>query len=172
MNRGRQRTGQNDHADLESFGPALRRYFRRHVDPVDADDLLQEVFVGMQARRSDAPIENVQGYIFSVAANVLRRHQRGGAVARRTFPDSTQAPESPSESPSAERLLIGRDNLRRALSIIEQLPPRTREVFILHRFEEISYSAIAARLGVSVSAIEKHIMLALRALLELRNEDR
>jgi RNA polymerase sigma-70 factor (ECF subfamily) len=37
-------------------------------------------------------------------------------------------------------------------------------VFVLHRFEEKSCSAIASQLGITVSGVEKHIMRALRHL--------
>ena len=51
--------------------------------------------------------------------------------------------------------------LERAL---HELPERTRVVFALHRFEEMSYAQIARRLQVSVSAIEKHMIKALAHL--------
>ncbi len=46
----------------------------------------------------------------------------------------------------------------------EDLPPRTRDAFLLNRFEGQTYSQIAKRLGVSVSMVEKHIAEALRQL--------
>ena len=46
-----------------------------------------------------------------------------------------------------------------------KLPERTRAVFLLRRLEGMSYSEIAIRLGVSVSAAEKHMLRAVRHLL-------
>ena len=46
------------------------------------------------------------------------------------------------------------------LVAIRNLPPRTREAFALHRFEDMTYEAIARRLGISVSAIEQLISRA------------
>lgn len=48
--------------------------------------------------------------------------------------------------------------------MIRALPQRTREAFLMHRFESQTYRQIAARLGVSVSMVEKHIAEALRQL--------
>jgi RNA polymerase sigma-70 factor (ECF subfamily) len=48
--------------------------------------------------------------------------------------------------------------------VIRALPPRTRDAFLLHRFEDQTYGQIAKRLGVSVSMVEKHIAEALRQL--------
>jgi RNA polymerase sigma-70 factor (ECF subfamily) len=44
------------------------------------------------------------------------------------------------------------------------LPPRTREVFLMHRVEELGYKAIAARLGISVRTVEWHVAEAVARL--------
>src|SRR5689334_19129702 len=58
------------------YGPALRRYFLRRADPADVDDLIQDVFLRLQARGATAHIENVEGYLFRTAANVLGHRRR------------------------------------------------------------------------------------------------
>ena len=50
-------------------------------------------------------------------------------------------------------------------SSLDELPPRTSRAFLLQRYEGLTYSAIAKQLGISVSAVEKHMM---RALLHLQ----
>jgi RNA polymerase sigma factor (sigma-70 family) len=44
---------------------------------------------------------------------------------------------------------------------LEELAPKCREVFVLHRFESLSYPQIAAELDLSVSMIEKYVSQAL-----------
>jgi RNA polymerase sigma-70 factor (ECF subfamily) len=44
---------------------------------------------------------------------------------------------------------------------VASLPPRMREVFILHRLQELSYKEIAARLDISVRTVEWHIAEAI-----------
>ena len=65
---------------MEQYAPALRRYFMKKVSAAEADDLVQDVFVKMQARGSSAPVENVEGYLFRTAANVLVSYHRREAV--------------------------------------------------------------------------------------------
>ncbi|BAK67556.1 RNA polymerase ECF-type sigma factor [Sphingobium sp. SYK-6] len=145
---------------VETHSRALRRYFMKRVPIGEVDDLVQEVLLNLQGRQKDAPIANIQGYMFTVAANVLaRRYRRNNA----TILSGDEAPE-PVDPISPERILLGQRDLASALDVIRNLPDRTRQIFILHRFEEMTYARIASRLGISVSAVEKHIMLALRAL--------
>ena len=49
------------------YEPALRRYFSRRAHAADIDDLVQEVFLMLQARGAESEIENVEGYLFRTA---------------------------------------------------------------------------------------------------------
>ena len=51
--------------------------------------------------------------------------------------------------------------IRRA---IDDLPARCREIFLLNREQELSYSAIAATLGISIKTVETQMSRALKAL--------
>jgi RNA polymerase sigma factor (sigma-70 family) len=53
------------------------------------------------------------------------------------------------------------EHLRRLRRALTKLDPRTREVFLLHRSEGLSYGEIAQRLGISAVAVERHIAHAL-----------
>jgi RNA polymerase sigma-70 factor (ECF subfamily) len=150
-------------ADLAKFRPAMLAYFRKRAHPADVEDLVQEVFLNVHARQTEAPIENIEGYLFAVALNALvrkGRRDRAAALGQDSDPASLLGPEPI----SPERALLGKERLAGAIRIMEGMPLRTQEIFLLHRFDEMTYPAIAAALGISVSAVEKHIMTALRLL--------
>ena len=72
---------------------------------------------------------------------------------------------------SPERSLIAKQTAAGVLTALQALPPRTAEAFLLHRFEEMTYTAIAAHMGVSVKAVEALIARAMKrvgAALEAR----
>lgn len=145
---------------LPGLEAALRRYFRKRADIHEVDDLVQEVFVRLHARRAETEIDSFERYVFAIAGNLLKhRARRGGLPAR---PLSNE--DDPAFELTPERIVISQDRLKRVLDAIGDLPVRTREIFVLHRFEEITYQSIANRLGISVSAVEKHIIAALRVL--------
>jgi len=148
---------------MERYGPGLRRYFAKRVPPAEAEELVQDVFLAMHTRSASEPIDNVQGYLFRIAANLLsKRHELAGQT---TIEDAREL----SEGFSPERILIGRQEAARVLIAIRALPPRTREAFALHRFEDMTYEAIARQLGISVSAVSKLVARALaHVTIELR----
>jgi len=149
---------------LQIHASALRRYFRKRV-PADAvDDLVQEVFVSVQARRAESPIENMCGYLFAVASHVLVRYRLETRRTRSRLESIDEDTLVATSDVSPERLVASRDDLKHLVAALQSLPPRTRDVFVLHRFEEMTYSAIAKCLHISVSAVEKQIMTALRLL--------
>lgn len=149
-----QTTGQVS-APLEA---AIRRYFAKRLPAHEVDDFVQEVLIRIEQRQAANPIDDMQRYVFVVAGNLLRRH------LGQTVNVSDEAMPELASPITPERELIARDQMRRVSYAIDRLPSRTRDVFVLHRFEDMTYSGIAAGLGISVSAVEKHIIAALRAL--------
>ena len=149
---------------LEAYAPGLRRYFSKRVPAGDIDDLVQEVFVRMQAHHVDPAIEHLDRYLFTVAASVLTDQARRRAVRRESVHESLEETHHPTEERTPERVLLDREALDVVVAAIADLPARTRDVFVLHRFEEMTCHRIAAQLGISVSAVEKHMIKALKFL--------
>jgi RNA polymerase sigma-70 factor (ECF subfamily) len=144
--------------------PAIHRYFARRAGAEETDDLAQEVYLHMLARADVTGIDNLEGYVFQVAANVLAAKGRRDRVRHTRQHIELNEFHHPVEESSPERILMERQLLKSISTAVLDLPVRTREVFVLHRFEEMTYGAIAAHLQISVSAVEKHIMRAMRLL--------
>ncbi len=150
---------------LEQYGPALRRHFQKRGAGADAEDLVQEVFLRLQIGAERSDIDNIEGYIFRIANNVLITRYRHDLVEGRPFRDALPDDIESPESFSPERILLGREQWIRFVAGLQALPPRAREAFMLHRFEDMTYASIARRMGVSVSAVEKLISRALQQLI-------
>jgi RNA polymerase sigma factor (sigma-70 family) len=141
----------------EAYASALRSYFRKRAHPADVEDLVQEVLLRMHGRQAKSEIDNIGGYIFTVAAHVLIARRKRGPVVE-------PSPDDGIDAITPERIVLARREVDRVVGAIQDLPPRTRDIFVAHRFEDMTYAAIGRRFGISVSAVEKHIMLALREL--------
>ena len=144
----------------------LTRYFLRHWrQEADIDDLVQETLLRLV--RSPVQADNAEAYAVRIASNLLRdraRRDQSHRADQHTAFDDTLA-YLPSEEPDCDRVYEGRKQLDQLLAALTELPQRTCQVFLLQRYEGMTYTAIAKQLQISVSAVEKHMM---RALLHLQ----
>jgi RNA polymerase sigma-70 factor (ECF subfamily) len=144
------------------YGPALRTYFRKKVGPAEAEDLVQEVFVNLQDRGRVDDIEHVNRYLFRVAANMLTRRSQAKAW---DWADHAGIEELELfDELSPERALIAKQDLSRLMEALRHLSPRVEEAFVLHRFEDMTYREIAARMGIKPKSVEALIMRALERI--------
>ena len=108
---------------------------------------------------------NPEGYIFQAAANLLRDNYRREATRSRYLQSRAGDPDLAIDPIDAERLLSARQSVGCVARTLGGLPDRTRQIFILYRLEGMQRKAIGDAFGISVSAVEKHIASAMRALL-------
>ncbi len=146
----------------QRYRAALNAYFRRRVPLAhECEDLTQEVLLRLARRGCDASIQNVQPYVFQIAASVLvdhfRRRNRHGA----DLTDSYAEEDFPAVETSPEQAMLGDERLDRLRREIAGLPERARQAFVLFRFEGMKQAEIAERMGITVSAVEKHIKLGM-----------
>lgn len=159
---------------LAAILPDLRRFMlARKCDPADVDDLLQDLFLKLDQVAS-GPVSNPRAYLYRMADNLLhdrrrsrrRQEERDDLWARtRAEADFSNAPD-----PSPEDSAISRDELARVNAALAAMPERTAEIIRLYRLEGMSQKVIAVRLGISLSAVEKHLQRAYRLLHDLRTQ--
>lgn len=161
--------GQATHATLAREAAPVRRwltgYFRRRVaNEAEVEDLVQDVFARIVARDSDERVEHLGGYVMKTAASVLADRSRRRASRHADLHVAFDTERHGDEEIDPERVLSGKEDLNAATAALLSLPERTRTVFILRRLEGWRHADIARRLGISVSAVEKQMVKAIRHL--------
>ena len=136
----------------------------------EAEDALQDMWLRLDTL-ADHPVAQPAAFLFRVAANMAtdRRlsHQRREGRDTAWLSVQTEA----DELPDAERALLARERLDRVQRAIAAMPERMRVALVMFRFEEQSQRAIAERLGISVSGVEKLLQRAYRFILEADEEN-
>jgi len=137
-------------------------------DPELADSLTQDCFVRAYEKRASFRGESSVGtWLISIALNLARDHARNRRAGfwRRLF--STPAPEAEVALQTAadlgaspERSLIARQELDQVWEIVEQLPQRQREVFVLRFAEEMPLEEIGVVLGMQSGTVKAHLFRA------------
>ena len=156
---------------MTAYGPGLRRFFRRRAHDADVDDLVQDVFVRLQAAQLSAPIDNVERYLFTTARNVLISRYRSQAARSAFLHDEFEESLEIADQLSPERIAIGQQEYLRVVEAISKLPPRAREAFQLHRFENLTYQAISQRMGISKESVKELMHRAIVRLAEAMEAD-
>jgi len=148
--------------------PLMSFFMRRVRERHDAEDLTQEVFVRILRRDDAVPIDNPEIYIFRIAVNLLRDRARRATTHRAADHTNLQVvqpdhgddePMEPAlvEERGPERVLVAQETLVEVMQALEELGPRTRDIFMLARLEMMKRRDIAALYGMTVSAVEKHL---------------
>ncbi len=152
----------------ERYRSAINAYFSRRLnDRSEAEDLTQEVFSSLARRADLADIDNVEGYIFRIAGNLLRQRARTAGRRPKISPEGFADPAGRLvDELSPERVALGHEAWDIFVQALQALPERSRTIFVLNRFEELSGREIALRLGVSVSLVEKDMIKAVAYLRE------
>lgn len=138
----------------------------------NSEDVLQEACLRVLELKEPEAIREPDRYASRIAKNLfvdgLRKQRRSAAL----FVDFADTVEIPDEQPSAERVLCGKDTLGQVMAEIDRLPPRCKQAFILHRFENLPYPIIARTMGISISTVEKHIADAMGRLARALDPER
>ncbi|HYL93343.1 MAG TPA: sigma-70 family RNA polymerase sigma factor [Alphaproteobacteria bacterium] len=157
----------------------LRNFIRRRVpDPLDAEDILQEVFYELvEANRLLMPIGHVTGWLFRVARNRITdlfRKKKPEAFSDTAIEDEDgellliedllPSPDAGPEALYVRNVLL--DELELAL---DELPDDQRDVFVAHELDGRSFKEIAAETGVNVNTLlsrKRYAVLHLRERLQ------
>jgi RNA polymerase sigma-70 factor (ECF subfamily) len=149
---------------------ALVKFFNRKCgNRAEAEDLAQDVLVRSLPRVDWRSPEQTQGYVFRAAINRWRDRNRRALTRGHLVDWDDAAPFALDEGISPERVLIIQEELQLVTRALRAMNERTRDVFLLVRLENMKQAEIAERLGISVSAVEKHLAKALAQVARAMN---
>jgi RNA polymerase sigma-70 factor (ECF subfamily) len=140
----------------------------RTVD--DTDDLIQEAFLRLELYCRDHRVQQPEAFLVRTALN-LSVDERRSAHARRVVAERVESLNLIDPHPTPDEILATQQRLQRMKRGLQTLSPRVREVFLMNRLEGYSYGQIAEQLGISESAVEKHIAKASQFLWEWMNRE-
>ena len=145
------------------YGEVLRQVFRMLPDREKAEDISQEIFLELWKKRNTLVVRSSVGALLRSMARTRTLNYIRDNKKRYGHSEDALPALSSSQSSIQDELIA--DELQREISkTIENLPARCREVFVLSRYEHLSYKEIAAALGISIKTVENQMIKALRAL--------
>ena len=161
-------SAQDQDAIFRDERDALHRFFSARLPAgSDIDNLVQESYLrlhGAQVRGGER-IKEPRRFLYRIAANLVIDRYRSSEYKSEKVSlvggESVQY-ELASQDATPERSTIAAEQIRVLGQAIESLPPRCRQVFVMHRLQHVPYREIARLLGISSQMVERHIAKALR----------
>lgn len=132
----------------------------------ESDDIVQDAYCRIAALESIDHIQNGRAYLFQTVRSVVADRLRQARVVSLAQSTEIAILDVYDHTPSQERVLAGRAELRRVHAAIQGLPERCRTIFMLRRVEGLSQREIAQRLGVTENVVETQAARGLRLLLK------
>lgn len=137
---------------------------RRLGDVHHAADLAHDTYLRVIVSGRTPSEEEARPHLLQIAKGlVIDRHRR--RVIERAYMEAlAQQPEALAPSPEQQALAL--EALMRIDGMLNGLPGRVRQTFLLSQFDGLTYSQIALRQGISVAAVRKYMLKAMEACLE------
>src|SRR5260370_26837278 len=139
---------------------ALIRFLRGRVGSHnEALEVAQEAYVRLLSLDQPGAVSYLRAFLFKTAANIAidrrRRHQTFDKFAgRQLFTELA-------ENRTPERQLSGEQTLRHLGALIEGMPPKCRQPFVMNQIHGLDAATIASRLGIRDSMVLKYVVGAL-----------
>ncbi len=147
---------------FEIYGPKLFGFaFKYFKNESNAEELVQEVFVQVWEHRQSLKFEfSFKSYLFTIALNLIRKHFNKKAVSLRYLESLQKDPEITYD------IGVYDDDYESVMQqinlMVEQMPPRRREIFIKSKLEGKSSKEVAAELEISPGTVDNQVSEALK----------
>ena len=135
-------------------------YALRLLDNTDeAEDVVQDTFAALWEKRDTLQqIASIKSYLYTAVRNNCLMKLR----TKKEF-DSVEELQLMDEYTPEE--VIARAELEAKLwKMIDELPERQREIFLMAKRDGMAYREIAEETGLSVKTVENHVTRALKSL--------
>ena len=157
---------------LERRASLVRLFAAKLGSAAAAEDLVQDIYLKLATLKLSTVVHDPMALLYQIGSNLMLdrlRQQKRGLARDTAWRDSRRlsvGKEEIADIPTADDAVSSRQRLLAATATIEDLPPRMRQAFSLHRLEGLSQAATAKAMGVSTKAVEKHISAAIKILVK------
>lgn len=146
-------------------GTWLQSWLRRRIgDTFAAADLAQDTFLSLLDRKTAAEEIREPRPFLATVANRLLAHRHRRQLLETAYLEAL-ACLTEEVAPSPETRLMAVQSLQEIDRVLDGLPPKAREAFLLAHLVELSYAEIAERLQVSTSSVKQYLAKANRECL-------
>jgi len=149
---------------IEHRGTLVNYATRLVGSRAQAEDLVQEAWLRLDAAAAERVVQEPLGYLFRIIRNLASDQSRAASRERRWQQEGEASIEAvlgmrPSSTP--ENIALHKDQMRLLMAALDELPKRTRIAFGMHRLGGYKLREIAAFLDISIPLAQKLVTAGL-----------
>lgn len=150
------------------YYPVLCAYATQFVGIDDAEEIIQDIMMGIWEHRKDIVIESsLNGYLFRAVKNKCINHMDKLRLHEQAHLSIASNKQLQFEDPD---FYIVEELTQKIEKALIKLPKTYRDVFVLNRIDGMTYNEIATTLGISSKTVDYRIQQSLKILrIELRD---
>jgi len=139
----------------------LQRFMQsKGLDVSKSADIVQEAFIRLWNNCSKVPLDKTKSFLFTAANHLFIDEYR----KEKTQLKIKQAPQKESTLEDGQYQMETKEFQAYLEAAINSMTDASKEVFVMHRFNEMSYQEIADALELSKKSVEKRMTKALKHL--------
>lgn len=134
-------------------------YVQRMVGDKDrAKDVIQEAYSRLLYVNKSSNIDNERAYLYKTSRNIVIDQSRKEKNSSETLYEEEEHSIPQEEQPQEQ--VVQSNQYEQMMKIVQSLPPKCQQAFILHVIEGYSRKEISSKMGISIAAVEKNILRA------------
>lgn len=166
--------------DDSAFNSIVRKYQKKiywHArqmvgNHLDADEVTQEVLIVIFKKLKTFNFNSsLYTWIYKIVSTRSLNQLRKRQVKKFFFIDDEEGGIELEDKKDIIEDIVNREKLEKVNKVLQKLPPKQRQIFILRNFEQLSYEEIAKITGKSVGGLKANYFHALKKVLELTHEN-
>ncbi len=135
----------------------------------DAEELVHDVFIAIWNRESnDLDPNGIKSYLFTSVKNRCLNFIKKSKLDVTDINDESPVFDA---NVNAHTSMVAKESEKRIQLLIDQLPKKCKQVFLMSRMYELSYKEIAEILEITPKTVENQISIALKFLKENFNKN-
>ena len=143
----------------DNYGKAYYLALRILHDDEASKDVVADAFELVWRRLQDSDVDKLSSYLLTAVKNVCLDYIRKQNIRNRYVQASVQAVGKLSFNP--EEVDLHEEKIQTIMRSLDELTPRTLQIVTMCYVQRKKYREVAEELGISESAVKKHIMQAL-----------
>lgn len=150
---------------MKEFGPTLHYFANSIVDnQQEAEEIVSDVFIKIWQQRENLPTpDNIKFYLFKAVKNTALNYLKSKG-RRSANLAAWEVQVSPFHEQNPEDIMISKEDVTSIQSLIRNLPPRCRQIFILVKEDGLSYEQVAHLLDISKATVNVQMTLAMKKI--------